>query len=103
MKAPGLVSFSTGLRAGLYLVRDELQALQLARLRRVVEHAYDHVAYYRRLFDAAGFKPRQLKRLADLQAIPVTTRERLQETPSEELISRTARPGRLHVSRTSGS
>ncbi|MBI2229131.1 MAG: hypothetical protein HYU46_08535, partial [Deltaproteobacteria bacterium] len=72
MKAPGLVSFSTGLRAGLYLVRDELQALQLARLRRVVEHAYDHVAYYRRLFDAAGFKPRQLKRLADLQAIPVT-------------------------------
>ncbi|MBI2363688.1 MAG: phenylacetate--CoA ligase family protein, partial [Deltaproteobacteria bacterium] len=47
--------------------------------------------------------PRQLKRLADLQAIPVTTRERLQETPSEELISRTARPGRLHVSRTSGS
>ncbi len=103
MKAPGLVSFSTGLRAGLCLAQDELQALQLARLRRVIEHAYDHVAYYRRLFDAAGFKPRQLKRLADLQAIPVTTRERLQETPREELISRTARSSRLHVSRTSGS
>jgi len=103
VKAPGLVSFSTGLRAGLYLARDELQALQLARLRRVVRHAYDHVAYYRRLFDEAGFEPRQLKRLADLQAIPVTTRERLQETPSEELTSRMARPGCLHVSQTSGS
>jgi len=103
VKAPGLVSFSTGLRAGLYLARDELQALQLARLRRVVEHAYDHVAYYRRLFDAAGFEPRQLKRLADLQAIPVTRRERLQEISRDELISRAVRSNRLHISRTSGS
>jgi len=103
VNAPGLVSFSTGLRAGLCLARDELQALQLARLRRMVEHAYDQVAYYRQLFDAAGFKPRQLKQLADLQAIPVTTRERLQEIPSDALIARAVRSDRLHVSRTSGS
>ena len=32
--------------------RDELQALQLQRLRWSLQHAYDHVAHYRAAFDA---------------------------------------------------
>ena len=75
----------------------------MARLTRLVEHAYREVPYYRALFDSVGFKPGQLKRLSDLRIIPVTTRERLQEIPRDELISRAVRSHRLRVSRTSGS
>ena len=34
--------------------RDELQALQLERLKWTLRHAYDNVAHYRSAFDAAG-------------------------------------------------
>lgn len=34
--------------------RDELQALQLERLKWSLRHAYDNVPHYRRTFDAAG-------------------------------------------------
>lgn len=103
MKARHVISFLRNLRPGLYMGRDELAARQLTRLRALIEHAYKNVPYYRRLFDEAGFKPRQLTRLSDLCAIPVTTRERLKNVASEELISQQARLSRLHVSRTSGS
>ena len=34
--------------------RDELQALQLKRLQWTLQHAYDHVAHYRKAFDEKG-------------------------------------------------
>ncbi len=37
--------------------RDELQALQLQRLRWSLQHAYDNVAHYRKAFDAHGVQP----------------------------------------------
>ena len=33
--------------------RDELQSLQLQRLKKTLQHAYDHVPHYRAAFDAA--------------------------------------------------
>ncbi len=50
--------------------RDELQALQLARLKWSVKHAYENVAHYRQAFDAAGVKPEQLRSLDDLALFP---------------------------------
>ena len=50
--------------------RDEIEALQLSRLKATLLHAYDHVAAYRRKFDAAGVHPRDLKTLADLKRFP---------------------------------
>jgi phenylacetate-CoA ligase len=101
--APRLLSFGWSLRAGLSLNGAELQTLRLARLRQLVEHAYHNVPYYRRLFDSAGFRPRHLRRLADLAAIPVTTRERLQKIPPDDLISHAADREKLRSARTSGS
>jgi phenylacetate-CoA ligase len=59
--------------------RAELQALQLERLRWSLRHAYDHVAHYRRKFDAAGVKPEDLRSLADLARFPFTTKADLRE------------------------
>ncbi len=73
------------------------------RLKSLVVHAYDNVAYYRRLFDSVGFRPRHLKNPSDIQAIPVTTRQTLKEVPRAELISRGFDPASLRESQTSGS
>ena len=57
--------------------RDELQALQLERLRWSLQHAYDHVPHYTASFDAKGVHPSDLKTLADLAKFPFTTKHDL--------------------------
>ena len=59
--------------------RDELAALQLARLRWSLQHAYDNVAHYRQKFDAKGVHPSDLKTLADLKHFPFTTKQDLRD------------------------
>jgi phenylacetate-CoA ligase len=57
--------------------RDELQALQLERLRWSLQHAYDNVAHYKARFDEKGVHPSDLKTLADLAKFPFTTKHDL--------------------------
>ena len=56
---------------------DELQALQLDRLRWSLGHAYDNVPHYRRAFDAAGVHPGDLHALSDLANFPFTVKDDL--------------------------
>jgi phenylacetate-CoA ligase len=60
--------------------REELQKLQLERLRGSLSHAYQNVARYRQKFDAAGVKPEDCRSLADLARFPFTTKADLRET-----------------------
>ena len=53
---------------------DELQALQLVRLRTTLTHAYENVAHYRRAFDAHGVHPSDCKTLADIAKFPFTAK-----------------------------
>jgi phenylacetate-CoA ligase len=57
--------------------QDELQALQLRRLKWSLQHAYDKVPHYRGAFDARGVHPSDLKSLADLAKFPFTTKHDL--------------------------
>ncbi len=59
--------------------RDELQALQLERLRWSLRHAYEHVPHYRAAFDAKGVHPDDLKTLADLSIFPFTSKDDLRQ------------------------
>ncbi|HEX9933852.1 MAG TPA: phenylacetate--CoA ligase [bacterium] len=56
---------------------DELRALQTDRLKKVAAHVYDRVSYYRSVFDKLGMKPKDLKSLEDIQALPLTDKETL--------------------------
>ncbi|MER7518474.1 phenylacetate--CoA ligase PaaK [Streptomyces sp. NPDC126499] len=67
------------LDAGERLGRDELEALQLERLRATLRHAYENVAFYRRSFDAAGVRPEDCGALADLARFPFTAKADLRE------------------------
>ncbi|WP_086067979.1 phenylacetate--CoA ligase PaaK [Bordetella genomosp. 8] len=59
--------------------RDEIQALQLRRLRWTLAHAYANVPHYRQAFDAAGVHPDDMKELADLARFPFTTKQHLRD------------------------
>lgn len=59
--------------------RDEVQALQLQRLRWTLQHAYDNVPHYKRAFDAKGVHPSDLKQLSDLSKFPFTVKKDLRE------------------------
>ncbi|MCQ1985691.1 phenylacetate--CoA ligase PaaK [Arthrobacter sp. zg-Y844] len=60
--------------------RDELEALQLVRLKQTVAYAYERVPLYRRKFDDAGVHPSDLGELSDLARFPYTTKEDLRST-----------------------
>ncbi|GIT48605.1 MAG: hypothetical protein Ct9H300mP14_05330 [Gammaproteobacteria bacterium] len=51
---------------------DELQALQLTRLKNSLNHAYNHSALYAQKFDAARDPPNDLSELEDLSQFPFT-------------------------------
>lgn len=57
--------------------REQLEALQLERLQRVLLRVYDSVDTYRRSFDEAGFDPRSVTSLADLARVPFTVKDDL--------------------------
>ncbi|OON60572.1 phenylacetate--CoA ligase [Massilia sp. KIM] len=59
--------------------RDEVQALQLERLRWTLRHAYENVPHYRAAFDAAGVHPEDLESLADLARFPFTEKKTLRD------------------------
>tara|TARA_B110000908_G_scaffold170925_1_gene231967 strand:+ start:567 stop:1880 length:1314 start_codon:yes stop_codon:yes gene_type:complete len=54
--------------------RDEIEALQLERLKWSLRHAYDNVPFYKTSFDAAGIHPDDLKSLSDLSKFPFTVK-----------------------------
>lgn len=59
--------------------RDELQAVQLERMKWSLKHAYDNVPHYRSAFDAAGVHPDDLKTLLDLAKFPFTDKKTLRD------------------------
>ena len=59
--------------------RDEIQALQLKRLKKTLAHAYENTAFYRQSFDNAGVHPDDLKTLSDLSKFPFTVKTDLRD------------------------
>jgi phenylacetate-CoA ligase len=59
------------------LPREALEALQLKRLKALVERIYAAVPYYRKKMEEANVKPADIKALKDLVRLPFTTKEDL--------------------------
>jgi phenylacetate-CoA ligase len=49
----------------------------LERLQQVLAHAWAHAPFYRRKWSAAGYRPGDVKALADFELLPVVTKEEL--------------------------
>jgi phenylacetate-CoA ligase len=66
-------------RAAETMARDELEALQLYRLKQTVARAYATVPHVRQKLDAAGVRPDHLTSLADLARFPFTVKADLRD------------------------
>lgn len=59
--------------------KEQIENFQLQKLKKLVNHAYENVPYYNKLFDKIGFKPEDFKSLKDLEKIPFLTKEIVRE------------------------
>ncbi|MGE5371268.1 MAG: phenylacetate--CoA ligase family protein [Solirubrobacterales bacterium] len=59
--------------------REEMEALQLERLKESVQWAYDKVPMYRKKLDEAGVVPQDIQRLSDIRKIPFTWKKELRD------------------------
>ncbi len=59
--------------------RAEIADLQLAKLKHIVNYAYENVKMYRDKFDAIGLRPEHIVTLKDIEKIPYTTKDDLRE------------------------
>ena len=57
--------------------REELEILQLERLRKIIAWTYDKSAFYQRTFQANAVKPEDIQSLADVSKLPLMTRDEL--------------------------
>ena len=58
---------------------EQLFAFQNKRLQKLVHHCYDHVPYYRNLFDSLSLSPDDIRSRADLAKLPVLTKQIVRE------------------------
>ena len=59
--------------------RRELEALQLERLRRMVDYCYNNVPFYRKRLDEAGVTADKIKCLSDIRYIPFTNKSDIRD------------------------
>jgi phenylacetate-CoA ligase len=65
------------------LSRDELESLQLKRLKWQLKRCYENSGFYREKFDKAGVKPEDVKSISDITRLPVVTKQELREEQVE--------------------
>lgn len=87
-----------------WFTTEEQTLYQERLLHRIVEQAYRYVPYYRDLFDNIRLKPDDIRRLSDLDKIPILTKEILHARfkTLEATNSRAFRPQLLWTSGTTG-
>lgn len=99
--APALASCGTFHPASAldYLPEAQLRALQLERLRAIVERAYERVALFRGRMQERGLKPAEVRELADIAKLPFTVKTDLRDTyPFGLFASPMSEVVRLHAS-----
>lgn len=90
------------LRKNARIPYSRLVALQEKRLRAIIGYAYSTVPFYHKLFDDNEIKPSDIKTVADLKRIPITTKKDVQQSLNR-MISERVNVARCIRYRTSGS
>ncbi|GHV72222.1 capsular polysaccharide biosynthesis protein [Spirochaetia bacterium] len=80
---------------------DDIRDYQVEELQKLIEYSYNHIPYYFDLFNSTKLKPSDIKRLDDIQKIPVLTKE-LVRGNYEKLINLDLKRKSIHA-HTSGS
>jgi phenylacetate-CoA ligase len=91
------------LRQSQWLARAQLQEVQLAKLQRLLQHAYVHVPYYRQAMIRAGLRPEDVESIDDLTRLPLLEKHDVRKRLHFELFADNHRKRDMHRIATSGS
>jgi phenylacetate-CoA ligase len=92
----------TFLRDSEWWPAERTRAYQLGQLRRILATAHDQTAFYRRMFSAAGFDPRDLRSAEDLVGLPTIDRQTVR-THLEDMCATPPRSAKVDYTSTGGS
>lgn len=82
--------------------REEIRAWQTEQLTKIVDQAYNHTIYWRRIFDERQLKPSDIRTFADLQKLPVLTKADIR-AHYEEMIPDNVENFRYRKAQTGGT
>jgi len=82
--------------------KKELEEYQMRQLRRLLDHSFENVPYYRRNFQERGLKPQDIHTLGDLKKLPFTTKQIFQNN-LEDLTAKNIPRAKLLKVTTGGS
>jgi phenylacetate-CoA ligase len=91
------------LRQSQWLPRAQLQQVQLAKLQRLLQHAYVHVPHYRQAMTRAGLRPEDVESIDDLTRLPLLEKHDVRKRLHFELFADNHRKRDMHRIATSGS
>lgn len=80
----------------------KLNELQNTRLQSLIKYAYENTKYYRRIFRERGLHYHDIKVVADLQKLPILTKNDIRQN-FEDLLAKNNKVGKSILSATSGS
>lgn len=99
---PEFIRYLNWLEQTQWWTKQQFEDYQLERLKELVHHAYENVPYYKRTFDHYRLKPEDIKSLADLQKLPILTKDDVRKN-LEDLVARNVDRSTLVYRTTSGS
>ena len=71
-----------------WLSRDELISYQEIKLRKLIQHVYHNVPYYREIMDEAGLIPEDIRHIEDLKHFPILTKKEINESSGKIISNR---------------
>jgi len=83
--------------------KNQLENLQFERLQALLKHAYNHVPYYKRIFDKQGVRPSEVKNTSDIKKLPLLSKSDVRENLHFSMFSSNHNKKYMHRINTSGS
>ena len=100
---PRLLSYLAFSLRRLNWKQEKLLRYQEKKLRSIVRYAYDNVPFYHKKLRQVGVFPDDIRRLCDLEKIPIVKKAELRQVHLTDLLSREFNVYQLKPIRTSGS
>ena len=90
------------LKRNEFLPSERVKEIQDQKIRKLIQHSYETVPYYHKLFDSLGLTPDEIQGRDDLPKLPVLTKQMIRDH-YDELFSTAIDPKRCRESSTGGS
>ena len=82
LKGYKTVKYEEELMESQWFTPSQLEEIQQERLRTLLEHVYENVPYYTKLFDRLKLKPSDIKEIEDLNKLPLLRKEDIRKNIS---------------------